>query len=66
MFDQETILGLVRHALTAAGGALVTDGIISGSDLQNGVGALVVLIGIGWSAWNKSQHKAALAAAKGN
>lgn len=63
--DQDTILGIVRHILTSAGGALVTDGIVSQSQLADGVGAVVLLLGIGWSIWNKYQHRQALAAAKG-
>lgn len=63
--DQDTILGIVRHILTSAGGALVTEGIVSQSQLSDGAGAVVVLIGIAWSIWNKYQHRQALAAADG-
>jgi len=65
MLDQETVLGIIRHVLTSAGGALVTEGVVSQSQLADGVGAVVVLIGIGWSIWNKYQHRRALAAADG-
>jgi len=63
--DQETILGILRHILTSAGGCLVADGVVSQSQLNEGVGAIVILIGIGWSIYNKVQHKRALSAAKG-
>ena len=59
----DDIQGIVRHVLTTAGGALVSDGLINSSQLQDGVGAVVVLLGIGWSLWNKYQHRTALAAA---
>lgn len=64
MLSQDTVLGIIRHVLTSAGGALVTDGVLNASQLDDGVGALVVLIGIAWSVWNKFQHRAALTAAK--
>jgi hypothetical protein len=61
--DQDTILGILRHVLTSAGGALVAQGVVSQSQLSDGVGATVVLIGIAWSIFNKYQHRQALAAA---
>lgn len=55
--DSETftpiLAGIARHALTTAGGALVTDGVIQSSDVSGFVGAGMVLLGIGWSWWNK-------------
>jgi hypothetical protein len=60
--SQDDILAIIRHVLTTAGGALVTDGLISSSQLQDGVGAVIV---IAWSLVNKYQHRRALAAAKG-
>lgn len=60
---QEEILGIVRHVLTVGAGALVTDGILTGGDAKDGVGAIMVLIGIGWSIWQKRQQRKALAAA---
>jgi hypothetical protein len=61
---QDDILGILRHVLTTAGGALVTDGVLSSSQLQDGVGAVIVIAGIAWSLVNKYQHRRALAAAK--
>ena len=43
----DDIQGIVRHVLTTAGGALVSDGLINSSQLQDGVGAVVVLL-TGW------------------
>jgi hypothetical protein len=62
--SQEDILGIARHVLTTAGGALVTDGMINSSQLHDGVGAVIVLAGIIWSLVNKYQHRKALAAAQ--
>ena len=56
-------LGILRHVLTAAGGALVTNGILTGGQLQDAVGAVVVLVGIGFSLYNKMNQRHALAAA---
>lgn len=55
--NQET-LGLIRHLLTSAGGALVTKGIISDSGLSDAAGALAILIGVIWSVLHKQSVKA--------
>lgn len=47
---KEQIFGIIRHALTAAGGALVAKGVIDEAGLTEAVGALVTLIGVIWSA----------------
>lgn len=57
----DLIQGLVRHLLTTAGGVLVTDGVLNTDQLNQGAGAVCVLIGIAWSAWNKYQHQRQLA-----
>jgi hypothetical protein len=62
--NQDDVLGVVRHVLTTLGGALVADGVLSSSQLQDGVGAVVVIAGIAWSLINKYQHRQALAAAR--
>lgn len=43
------ILGIARHLLTAAGGALVARGMIDAGNAEAAIGAVVTLIGIGWS-----------------
>lgn len=48
-FSTNQYLGLIRHLLTAAGGALVAKGIISTQVLNEVIGALMTLIGLGWS-----------------
>lgn len=42
--------GIVRHVLTAAGGALVARGYIAETELELVVGAVVTLAGVIWSA----------------
>jgi len=53
---QDQIFGIVRHALTAAGGALVAKGVIDEAGLTEAVGALVTLIGVIWSAMSKKDE----------
>lgn len=60
---QDDVMGILRHVLTTGGGVLVTDGYLSASQSQDAVGAILVLLGIAWSLWNKQQHRQALASA---
>lgn len=46
---KDSILGVVRHGLTTAGGALVADGLMSASEMQAIVGGVVTLVGVLWS-----------------
>jgi hypothetical protein len=48
-------LGLLRHVLTAAGGALVAKGFASNDEMGEAAGAICTLIGVGWSVWHKWQ-----------
>lgn len=53
-----TILNaIIRHVLTAAGGALVVDGTLSAADLQSVIGAVVTIATVAWSIWEKVQAK---------
>lgn len=52
----EVIKGLIRHVLTAGGGVLVTNGYVGQSDLEAGVGAVIVLVGIVWSIAHKKKE----------
>ena len=47
------ILGLLRHALTLAGGALVAAGYASPGDVGTVIGAVLALGGVAWSAYDK-------------
>lgn len=49
-----TILGLIRHILTFAGGIFASKGYIDGSEVEGVVGAVVTLVGVVWSALAKS------------
>lgn len=56
MFDNllfNIAMGALRHALTAGGGALVTQGIITNDQANWAVGAVVALVGLAWSAIEK-------------
>lgn len=57
--EWSTILGLAaRHVLTSIGGYLAGMGLL-GADpaaVQNFVGAGMVIVGVGWSAWMKWGH----------
>jgi len=56
MFTKEQILGFVRHALTLAGGALITQGLFTETELLEAVGAASTLIGFVWS-WIDKKNK---------
>jgi hypothetical protein len=43
------ILGVARHVLTAAGGAIVARGWLDAGQAEVAIGALIALIGVGWS-----------------
>jgi len=45
----EFVLSLVRHGLTLAGGGLVTRGLTDENQLSGAIGAVLTLIGFGWS-----------------
>jgi hypothetical protein len=49
MFTQDQILGFIRHALTLAGGALITQGLFTEAELLEAVGAVSTIIGFVWS-----------------
>lgn len=50
---KESVLGLVRHALTTLGGFLAAQGHLSASDAELAVGAIVTLVGVAWSVYAK-------------
>lgn len=54
---KDIILGVVRHSLTAGGGALVTSGLANAQSLDEAVGAIMTLIGVAWSIWEKYKSK---------
>ena len=54
---KDIILGLARHLLTAGGGFLAAKGYASADDANLAAGALVTLIGFGWSIGQKMLAK---------
>lgn len=55
--NKEQILGFIRHALTLAGGVLITNGMIDEETLIEAVGAAVTLISFTWSLVSKRKAK---------
>lgn len=51
------IAGLIRHALTTLGGVLVTNGWLSDGELQASIGAVVTVVGVVWSIYEKRTTK---------
>lgn len=47
------LMGIIRHALSFGGGVVVMRGTFDASDMNQIVGALMTIIGILWSAWEK-------------
>jgi hypothetical protein len=47
------ILGIARHLLTFGAGYLVAQGILDESSAEAIVGAVLTLIGVGWSVYDK-------------
>ena len=53
---QDTVLnGVVRHLLTAGGGALVTKGGVYDGQLELVIGAIITIAGVIWSALAKKK-----------
>jgi len=61
--DMTTIGSLIaRHFLTTAGGWLAANGFLpNGTTTESFVGAGMVIIGVGWSWWQKVGHAKAIA-----
>lgn len=57
MLLEPLVMGVARHVLTAAGGALATAGYLDASQAQGFAGALLTLVGIAFSVWDK-RHRA--------
>jgi hypothetical protein len=56
---KDIILGVARHTLTTAGGALTAKGLATGATVDQGVGAVVTLLGIIWSILEKLRSRPA-------
>lgn len=52
------IIGAVaRQALTGLGATLVTNGILNDTQATSGIGAVLALVSLGWSLYQKYSHK---------
>ena len=62
---KDTILSLLRHALTFGGGFLVAKGLVTETSLGTLIPAVVAAVGAAWGAWDEftAARKAAAAAA---
>lgn len=47
------VSAVLRHILTAAGGVAVAKGYLDSGTLDTAVGAILTLVGLGWSIWDK-------------
>jgi hypothetical protein len=54
--QMEMFLGLIRHGLTTVGGVLVAKGYIDAGLIEGVVGAIVTLLGAGWSIYDKKKR----------
>ena len=53
---RDIVLGMVRHGLTTLGGMLVARGYMDAGQLEPVIGAMVVIVGVAWSAIEKQQR----------
>ena len=51
----KVILGAIRHFLTTAGGGLIAHGVVTGDQWNDVVGAIMVVVPIAFSAYDKIQ-----------
>ncbi len=51
--NKTLLLSIVRHLLTFGGGALASKGYADAADIEQGIGAVLTLVGLGWSIWEK-------------
>ncbi len=56
--DKKALIGLlIRHGLTIAGGIATGSGYLSESEVQTGTGAIVALVGVLLSIFEKRKRK---------
>ena len=54
--NKDSILnGIIRHILTAGGGALVARGMVAETEVEALVGAVITIIGLVWAALAKKK-----------
>lgn len=47
--NKDVVLGVVRHLLTFGGGYVAAKGIVDQALVNEGIGAIMTLIGLAWS-----------------
>lgn len=55
-FMKPLVLAVARHLATTAGGALASYGIIASNQTEAVAGAILTLVGVGLSAWDKVER----------
>jgi hypothetical protein len=60
----KVVLGIIRHMITTWGGTLVAKGLMTQSQETQAIGAIMVVVPIGFSIYDKMQAQQAAAAAK--
>lgn len=53
---KDTILAVLRHALSSVGGVLVTSGYLTSTEAATIVGAVLTIAGVGWSIYERNQQ----------
>lgn len=53
IMNKEQMLGLLRHILTIIGGYFLAKGSVDADQLEQLIGGLITLAGVGWSYWVK-------------
>ena len=51
--NQEQVMGIIRHALTAVGGYMIAKGLMDEATTTQIIGAASTLVGVVWSWWAK-------------
>lgn len=62
-FFKQIVMSTARHGLTTVAGMLVSEGIITGSQTNDFLGAGLFVVGIGWSWWQKHNQEKKIVAA---
>jgi len=58
--NSEQVMGMIRHALTIAGGFFVAQGLLTDGALTEIVGGIMAFVGASWSWWVKRDAPAEL------
>jgi hypothetical protein len=53
----EIVKGIIRHGMTFGGGFLVESGLTDSAQWDTAIAAVVTLIGVGWSIYEKKKGK---------